>query len=46
MGSTDWKDLGLMAVVTVGLSVYCYANRRDYNALLSGEETAISLVSM
>lgn len=43
LGSTGWKDLGGMAAIVVILCVYCYAHRWDYNALLSGEETAISL---
>lgn len=43
LGSTGWEDLvGLSVVVTI-LCVYCFAHRWDYNALLSGEETAISL---
>ena len=43
LGSTGWKDLGGMAVVVAVLCIYCIAHRWDYNALLSGEETAISL---
>ena len=43
LGSTGWEDLGGMAVVVVGLCVICFAHRWDYNGLLSGEETAISL---
>ena len=43
LGSTGWKDLGSMAVIVAILCVYCFAHRWDYNALLSGEETAISL---
>ena len=43
LGSTDWKDIGTMAAVVGVLCVYCFAHRWDYNALLSGEETAISL---
>jgi iron complex transport system permease protein len=43
LGSTGWEDLGGMAVIVVILCVYCFAHRWDYNALLSGEETAISL---
>ena len=43
LGSTGWKDLGGMAVMVAVLCVYCFAHRWDYNALLSGEETAISL---
>ena len=43
LGSTGWKDLGGMAGVVALLCIYCIASRWDYNALLSGEETAISL---
>ena len=43
LGSTGWEDLGGMAAMVTLLCVYCFAHRWDYNALLSGEETAISL---
>ena len=43
LGSTGWKDLGGMAAVVAMLGVYCVIHRWDYNALLSGEETAVSL---
>ena len=43
LGSTGWGDLGSMALVVLVLCVYCFAHRWDYNAFLSGEETAISL---
>ena len=43
LGSTGWEDLGGMAAIVIVLCVYCFAHRWDYNALLSGEETAISL---
>ena len=43
LGSTGWKDLGGMTAVVVVLGVYCVIHRWDYNALLSGEETAVSL---
>ena len=43
LGSTNWNDLGIMFLMVVILSVYCILHRWDYNALLSGEETAISL---
>ena len=43
LGSTGWDDLGSMAVTVGILCVYCILHRWDYNALLSGEETAISL---
>ena len=43
LGSTGWEDLGGMAAIVAVLSVYCILHRWDYNALLGGEETAISL---
>lgn len=43
LGSTGWEDLVGLSVVVAILCVYCFAHRWDYNALLSGEETAISL---
>ena len=43
LGSTGWEDLGGIATVVTLLSVYCVFRRWDYNALLSGEETAVSL---
>lgn len=43
LGSTSWRELGGMGAVVAALCVYCVLHRWDYNALLSGEETAISL---
>ena len=43
LGSTGWEDLRLMGLIVAILIVYCTLHRWDYNALLSGEETAISL---
>ena len=43
LGSTGWGDLGPMAITVGVLCIYCIFRRWDYNALLSGEETAISL---
>lgn len=43
LGSTDWSDLRGMSVMVLILILYCVRHRWDYNALLSGEETAISL---
>lgn len=43
LGSTGWQDLRLMAPVVAVLGLYAIAHRWDYNALLSGEETAVSL---
>ena len=43
LGSTSWEELGTMGTVVAVLCVYCYLHRWDYNALLGGEETAVSL---
>lgn len=43
LGNAGWQDLGAMGIVVAVLCVYCVMHRWDYNALLSGEETAISL---
>ena len=43
LGSTGWEELGSMAAIVAVLCVYCIFHRWDYNALLGGEETAISL---
>lgn len=43
LGSTGWDDLGGMTAIVTVLCVYCFLHRWNYNALLSGEETAISL---
>ena len=43
LGNTGWDDLGGMGVIVAVLCLYCIMHRWDYNALLSGEETAISL---
>lgn len=43
LGSTGWEDLGGMAVPVLVLCGYCFLRRWDFNALLGGEETAISL---
>ena len=43
LGSTGWEDLDGMAAIVAVLCVYCIIHRWDYNAMLSGEETAISL---
>ena len=43
LGSTDWKELGGMGAIVMLLCVYCFLHRWDFNALLGGEETAISL---
>ena len=43
LGNAGWQDLGAMGIVVAVLCVYCVMHRWDYNALLSGEETAVSL---
>ncbi len=43
LGNTDWADVGKMAVVVVCVSAFFILHRWDFNALLSGEETAVSL---
>ena len=43
LGNTGWEDLGGMSIIVAVLCFYCIIHRWDYNALLSGEETAISL---
>ena len=43
LGNASWPELGQMALVGGGLLAYCFYHRWDYNALLSGEETATSL---
>ena len=43
LGSTGWKDLTPMLLIVTVLLLYCVFHRWDYNALLSGEETAVSL---
>ena len=44
LGSTGWDDLGGMGIVVAALIVYCCFHRWDYNALLSGSETAVTSV--
>ena len=43
LGSTDWADIRVLLAVVSVISVYFYAHRWDYNALLSGQETATSI---
>ena len=43
LGSTDWKEIGFMLVVVVISGMYFVLHRWDFNALLSGTETATSL---
>ena len=43
LGGVSWGELRIMAAVVILCSVYFLLHRWDYNALLSGQETAISL---
>jgi len=43
LGSTGWWDVGKMGLIVILVSIYFLLHRWDFNALLSGEETAISL---
>ena len=43
LGNTTWNDVVKMMIVICVISIYFVLHRWDYNALLSGEETAISL---
>lgn len=43
LGSTGWENLQGMSIIVAILVLYCTCHRWDYNALLSGEEIAISL---
>lgn len=41
--NTSWGDVGKMAAVFLCVTLYFLLHRWDFNALLSGEETAVSL---
>jgi len=43
LGNTNWADIGRMFTVVLLVCIWFYLHRWDFNALLSGEETAISL---
>lgn len=43
LSNTSWGDVGRMAAVVLCAGVYFFLKRWDFNALLSGEETAVSL---
>ncbi len=43
LGSANWEDIRLMGLIAGILTVFCVLHRWDYNALLGGEETAVSL---
>ncbi len=43
LGNTNWGDIGKMTLVVLCVTVFFLFHRWDFNALLSGEETAISL---
>lgn len=43
LGSTSWREIGIMSLVVLGALVYFLFNRWSYNALQSGEATAKGL---
>ena len=43
LGSTSWNEIKMMTVVVVIVCIYFGMHRWDFNALLSGTETAVSL---
>lgn len=43
LGNTTWSDIRKIMVIVLLLILFSVLHRWDYNALLSGEETAISL---
>lgn len=43
LGSTSWSQIRIMAIAALVISIYFIFRRWDFNALLSGTETAISL---
>lgn len=43
LGNTSWNEIQLMAAVVLIVSIYFIFHRWDFNALLSGTETAVSL---
>lgn len=43
LGATGWGDVGLLALISLAVCLAFVAQRWDFNALLSGEETAVSL---
>ena len=43
LGRTGWDEVGIMAAVAAAAGLYFFFNRWNYNALESGEQTAVSL---
>jgi len=43
VGRASWRELALISAVTTGASVFFAANRWNYNAIDSGDETARGL---
>ncbi len=43
LGNTGWGDIAFMGLVVAGAGIYHFLHRWDYNALLSGPETAVGL---
>lgn len=43
LGRSSWPEIRLMAAIVVGASIFFFYSRWDYNALESGQQTAVSL---
>lgn len=43
LGSASWREIRFMAIIIILASIYFILHRWDFNALLAGTETAISL---
>jgi iron complex transport system permease protein len=40
---SSWQEIGVLALITTGVTLYYLLNRWDLNALLAGEDTALGL---
>lgn len=43
LGRASWPEIRLMAAIVAGASIFFFYSRWDYNALESGQQTAVSL---
>lgn len=43
LGRTGWQEIRLMAIIVAAASIFFFYSRWDYNALESGQQTAVSL---
>ena len=43
LGSTDWTEIQLITAVVLASALFFFLRRWDYNALYTGEQTAVSL---